>query len=203
MALRHPLVAGTMLLGLIMGVTAVGVLLINEWGKEDDFPLLFIVLSATAVGVMAPVLKERGGLGSYAQALLVAGFLVEFVGIVGLGIIAAIDRDGLGVEALLLLALPAVFGVLLFAARQGNTRVPELATLMSELAHASSQIQIRGALALLVIFVVLSQVVGTELVLGAFFAGLALAIISPKHGSSMRVKLDSDRLWLLHPDFLP
>ncbi|PZC49293.1 MAG: monovalent cation:H+ antiporter-2, CPA2 family/trk system potassium uptake protein TrkA [Chloroflexi bacterium] len=190
-ALRHPLVAGTMLLGLIMGVTAVGVLLINEWGKEDDFPLLFIVLSATAVGVMAPVLKERGGLGGYAQVLLVAGFLVEFVGIVGLGIIAAIDRDGLGVEALLLLALPAVFGVLLFAARQGNTRVPELATLMSELAHASSQIQIRGALALLVIFVVLSQVVGTELVLGAFFAGLALAIISPKHGSSMRVKLDA------------
>ena len=32
---------------------------------------------------------------------------------------------------------------------------------------------------------------GTELVLGAFFAGLALAILSPKHGSSMRIKLDA------------
>jgi len=43
----------------------------------------------------------------------------------------------------------------------------------------------------LVMFVVLSQVVGTELVLGAFLAGLALTILSPKHGSSMRVKLDA------------
>jgi Kef-type K+ transport system membrane component KefB/Trk K+ transport system NAD-binding subunit len=190
-ALRHPLVAGVLLLVVILTVTAVGVLLINEWGKEDDFPLLFIVLSATAVGVMAPVLKERDGLGTYAQVLLVAGFLVEFVGIVALGIVAAIDRDGLGVEALLLLALPAVFALLLVLARQGRTRVPELAGLMSELAHASSQIQIRGALAVLVVFVVLSQVVGTELVLGSFFAGLALTILSPKHGSSMRVKLDA------------
>lgn len=190
-ALRHPLVAGVMLLAAILSMTAVGVLLINAWGKEDDFPLLFLVLSATAVGVMAPVLKERDGLGSYAQVLLVAGFLVEFVGIVAIGIIAAIDRDGLGVEALLLLALPAMFGLLLLLARHGRTRVPELAALMSELAHASSQIQIRGALAVLVVFVVLSQVVGTELVLGAFFAGLALTILSPKHGSSMRLKLDA------------
>ena len=190
-ALRHPLVAGVLLLVSILAVTAGGVALINDWGKADDFPLLFLVLSATAVGIMAPVLKERGGLGGYAQVLLVAGFLVEFVGIVGIGIVAAIDRGGLGVEALLLLALPAVFVLLLLSVRHGSTRVPELAGMMSELAHASSQIQIRGALALLVIFVVLSQVVGTELVLGAFFAGLALAILSPKHGSSMRIKLDA------------
>ena len=190
-ALRHPIVAGVLLLISILALTAAGVVLVNEWGKEDDFPLLFLVLSATAVGIMAPVLKERGGLGGYAQVLLVAGFLVEFVGIVALGIVAAIDREGLGVEALLLLALPAVFALLLLGVRHGSTRVPELAGLMSELAHASSQIKIRGALALLVIFVVLSQVVGTELVLGAFFAGLALTILSPKHGSSMRLKLDA------------
>jgi Kef-type K+ transport system membrane component KefB/Trk K+ transport system NAD-binding subunit len=190
-ALRHPLVAGVLLLVLILAVAAVGVVLVNAWGKEDDFALLFFVLSATAVGVMAPVLKERDGLGPYAQVLLVAGFLVEFVGIVAIGIIAAIDRDGVGLEALLLLALPAAFALLLYGARHSQTRLPELAQLMSELAHASSQIQIRGALALLVMFVVMSQVVGTELVLGAFFAGLALTILSPKQGSSMRVKLDA------------
>ncbi len=191
LALRHPLVAGVLLLGLVLGLTAAGVALINVWGKEDDFALLLFVLSATAVGVMAPVLKERDGLGTYAQVLLVTGFLVEFVGIVAIGIIAATDREGLRLEALLLLLLPAAFAALVLAARTGRTRVPELATLMSELAHASSQIQIRGALALLVIFVVMSQVVGTELVLGAFFAGLALTILSPKQGSSMRVKLDA------------
>jgi len=121
----------------------------------------------------------------------VAGFLIEFTAIVAIGIIAAIDREGLGVEALLLLALPAAFLLLLTAALRGRTQLPNVVRLIDELAHTSAQLKIRGALALLVIFVVLSQVVGTELVLGSFFAGLALTILSPKQGSSMRIKLDA------------
>jgi len=189
-ALKHPLVAGAGLLALVLGATALVLWGLKEWGKVDDFELLLFVLSATAVGVMVPVLKQRQEAGAYGQTLLVAGFLVEFVAIVAIGIIVAIDREGLGLEAALLLALPAAFLALLFAARQSR-RFPEILSMLRELAHASSQIQIRGALALLIVFVVLSQVVGTELVLGAFFAGLALTILTPHHGSSMRVKLDA------------
>ena len=190
-ALRHPLLAGVLLVGLFVGAAGGGVVAMHSWDLVDDLELLFFVLAATAVGVLAPVLKGREELGPYAQVLLVTGFFVEFVAIVAIGIIAAIDRDGLGLEALLLLALPAAFLFLLALARTGRTRVLGLEALMTELAHASSQIKIRGALALLVVFVVLSQVVGTELVLGAFFAGLALTLISPRQGSSMRVKLDA------------
>ena len=190
-ALRHPLVAGAGLLALILVATALTLWGLNRWGQVSDFELLLFVLSASAVGVMAPVLKHRQESGAYAQVLLVTGFLLEFVAIVAIGIIAAIDREGLGVEAALILALPAMFVALLWLATQGRRRFPEIRALFEELAHASSQIQIRGALALLVVFVVLSQVVGTELVLGAFFAGLALAILTPRQGSSMRVKLDA------------
>ena len=189
-ALKHPLVAGTGLLALILSATALVLWGLSEWGKVDDFVLLLFVLSATAVGVMVPVLKQRQEAGTYAQTLLVAGFLVEFVAIVAIGIIVAIDREGLGLEAAFLLALPGAFLLLLLGARQSR-RFPALLLMLRDLAHASSQIQIRGALALLVVFVVLSQVVGTELVLGAFFAGLALTILTPRHGSSMRVKLDA------------
>ncbi len=190
-ALRHPLVAGILLLALFVAAAAGGVLFLNEIGQIEDVALLTFVFSAAAVGVMVPVLKEREELGAFAQVLLVAGFLVEFAAIVAIGIITAIDRDGLGVEALLLLVLPAAFLLLLGLGQRGKTQFPGLVALMTELAHASSQIRIRGALALLVIFVVLSQVVGTELVLGAFFAGLALTILSPRQGSMMRVKLDA------------
>ena len=189
--LKHPLVAGTGLLALILVATALVLWGLNEWGQINDFALLLFVLSATSVGVMVPVLKLRQESGAYGQTLLVAGFLVEFVAIVAIGIIVAIDREGLGLEAALLLALPGAFAALLLLARQSRRRLPQFVALLTELAHASSQIQIRGALALLVVFVVLSQVVGTELVLGAFFAGLALTILTPRQGSSMRVKLDA------------
>ena len=190
-ALRHPMVSGVLLLLLALVVSALGVALIKSWGLVEDFWLLFFVFSATAVGVIAPVLKDRAELGGFNQVILVAGFLIEFTAIVAIGIIAAIDRQGLGVEALLLLTLPAAFLVLLLGARRGRTQLPSVVRLIDELAHTSAQLKIRGALALLVIFVVLSQVVGTELVLGSFFAGLALTILSPKQGSSMRIKLDA------------
>ncbi len=198
-----PSVVGELAAGIIFGRTLLGVIEANVWleflslfgfaylmflaGLEVDVRLLVRPLGRRRrhprAALRHPLVAGAG--------LLVTGFLLEFVAIVAIGIIAAIDREGLGVEAALILALPAMFVALLWLATQGRRRFPEIRALFEELAHASSQIQIRGALALMVVFVVLSQVVGTELVLGAFFAGLALAILTPRQGSSMRVKLDA------------
>jgi Kef-type K+ transport system membrane component KefB/Trk K+ transport system NAD-binding subunit len=189
--LRQPMLAGGIVLGLTVATTAVGVGLLNGLGPVDDFWMLLFILLATAVGVVVPVLKSRGDAGPYAQSIIVIGFLLEFIAILGVGVVAALEREGLDVEFWLILAIPAVFALLLWAVLRGRARFPAAVALMHELAHASSQIQVRAALTVLVMFVVLSQVVGTELVLGAFLAGLALTILSPKHGSSMRVKLDA------------
>ena len=189
--LRQPVLAGSIVLGLTVATTAVGVGLLNGLGPVDDFWMLLFILLATAVGVVVPVLKSRDDGGPYAQSIIVIGFLLEFIAILGVGVVAALEREGLGVEFWLILAIPATFALLLWGALHGRARFPAGVALLHELAHASSQIQIRAALTVLVMFVVLSQVVGTELVLGAFLAGLALTILSPKHGSSMRVKLDA------------
>ena len=190
-ALRQPMLADGVVLVAVMAATAVGVALLNELDPVDNFWMLLFILAATAVGVVVPVLKSRGDAGPYGQSVLVVGFLLEFVAILGVGIVAALEREGLGLEFGLILAVPAAFGILLWSTIRGRARFPGAITVLHELAHASSQIQNRAALAVLVTFVVLSQVVGTELVLGAFLAGLALTILSPKHGSSMRVKLDA------------
>ena len=191
MLLRQPMLAGSIVLGLTVAATAAGVGLLNGLSPVDEFWMLLFIMLATAVGVVVPVLKSRADAGPYAQSIIVIGFLLEFIAILGIGVVAALEREGLGFEFWLILAIPAAFALLLWAALHGRARFPAGVALLHELAHASSQIQIRAALTVLVMFVVLSQVVGTELVLGAFLAGLALTILSPKHGSSMRVKLDA------------
>lgn len=190
-ALRQPMLAGAAVAVGVLIATGIGVWALNELVPVDNFWMLLFIFSATAVGVMVPVLKQRHDAGPYVQSILVIGFLLEFLAILGVGVVAAVEREGLGLEFWLILAMPAAFGALLWSTLHGRARFPGMVFILHELAHASSQIQIRAALAVLVTFVVLSQVVGTELVLGAFLAGLALTILSPRHGSSLRVKLDA------------
>lgn len=192
-ALRQPLISGVLLLALCAAATwgcLVGLQRLDMITSEQ-IPMLLFVLLATAVGVIVPVLKDRPDLRGIAQPLLVGGFLLEFAAIVGVGVVAALERDGIGWRFALLLAIPCALGLLLWVASYGGGRFPVVPRTMHELAQTSSQLKIRAALALLVMFVALSQVVGAELVLGAFIAGLAATAISPRHGSIVRVKLDA------------
>lgn len=192
-ALRQPLISGLLLLALVAFATWACLTGIERVGliESEQIPILLFILMATAVGVVVPVLKDRPDLGGLAQPLLVGGFMLEFAAIVGVGVVAALEREGIGWRFFLLLAIPSALAALLWAANYGGGRFPVLPRTMHELAQTSSQLKIRAALALLVMFVALSQVVGVELVLGAFMAGLAATVISPRHGSILRVKLDA------------
>ena len=191
--LRHPLVSGVLITGLVaaVGYACFWVLASTGFIGESQKPMLIFIFIATSVGVLVPVLKDRPDLGGLSQSLLVTGFLLEFVAIIGVGVVASFERDGIGWELALLLAMPAALGLLLWAANSGSARIPVIARTLHELAETSAQLKIRGALVVLIAFVALSQAVGTELVLGAFIAGLAATVISPRHGSLVRIKLDA------------
>ena len=192
-ALRHPLIAGWVLLLLVCAATYGGLELMRAAGliESSQIPMLLFILIAISVGVVVPVLKDRPDLGRMSQTLLVGGFLLEFAAIVGVGVVSALERDGIGWGMALLLAMPAALILLVWLSREGQVRFPIIPRTLHELAATSAQLKIRAALALLVVFVALSQVVGTELVLGAFIAGLAVTFLSPRHGTSLRGKLDS------------
>ena len=192
-ALRHPLISGLLFMGLTIGATYLALRVLWEIDFIDlsHKPMLLFIFIATSVGVLVPVLKDRPDLGAMAQAVLVGGFLVEFVAIVGVGVVAALDRTGVGWEMGLLAAMPVALALLVWAAKSGGGRFPIIGRTLHELADTSAQLKIRAALVVLIAFVALSELVGTELVLGAFLAGLAATVISPQHGSAVRVRLDA------------
>ena len=67
--------------------------------------------------------------------------------------------------------IAAVEGAFAALARMGQlaARVPRLRRVVEELSHTTAQIQVRGAFALMVAFIVLAEGLGTEIILGAFF----------------------------------
>ena len=142
-ALRHPLISGLLFMGLTIGATYLALRVLWEIDFIDlsHKPMLLFIFIATSVGVLVPVLKDRPDLGAMAQAVLVGGFLVEFVAIVGVGVVAALDRTGVGWEMGLLAAMPVALALLVWAAKSGGGRFPIIGRTLHELADTSASTQ--------------------------------------------------------------
>ncbi|MGE0639419.1 MAG: monovalent cation:proton antiporter family protein [Thermoanaerobaculia bacterium] len=138
-------------------------------------PLLMgLILCTTSLGIVVPVLKERRLLEQpFGQMLLLSALLADFVTLLLLGVVITLESSGAAADLLLFLVLlVAFFG----AARLGRwaTRSPLTRRIVKELSHATAQIRIRGAFALIVAWVVLSSALGIEVILGAFLAGAVI-----------------------------
>jgi Kef-type K+ transport system membrane component KefB/Trk K+ transport system NAD-binding subunit len=189
------LFAGTLAIGLV------AVAILEAVGLAPDFWLTTLILSTTSVGLVLPTLKEKGLASSpYGQTIMACAFAADFITLLLIGTFAAIKREGVSWELAAVLILPLAF---LVAWRVGvslsHFRV--VSRTVTELAHATSQLQVRGALALMLIFVVLAETAGTELILGSFVAGAVVSLFSPSEGDSIRVKLDAIGYGLFIPIF--
>ncbi len=153
-------------------------------------PLIALILSTTSLGIVVPVLKERGMLVSeFGQALLVAALLADFVTLILIGVVVAFYEKGLSLDLLVILLLAVVFASLFRVGKlldRWNVR-QRIARLVSE----STQIAVRLALALLVGWEVLAESLGLEIILGAFLAGALISLLSPKGDEILREKLDA------------
>ena len=135
-----------------------------------------IMLSATALGIVVPVLADAGELEStLGQQVIAAASIADFAAVVLLSLFFS-GGTGVGSTLLLLggfLLLVAAIGVAL----AGIGRLNPLQSTLRRLQDSSAQIRVRGAFLLLVGFAVLAQVLGLEVILGAFIAGAVLRLI--------------------------
>lgn len=149
-----------------------------KWiGATTDPWMMGLILSTTALGVVVPILKEAGlSQTTFGQTILLATVIADFVTMFLISVLVAVISRGLTAEILLVFLLFLAF---FFAARFGSflSRIEPLQRVIEELSHATAQIKVRAAFSTLLIFVVLAETLGIEIIVGAFLAGAIVALL--------------------------
>jgi len=175
----------TLLLGSLTGLA------LWHWDMTRNPILMGLILSTTSMGIVMPVLKERELTGKpYGQLILLSALFSDFLTLLLLGLTISIVRKGLGADLIFFIVLLVAF---VGAAKLGRWAQRHKLTqrVVEELSHATAQIRVRGAFALVVLWVVLAGSLGVEVILGAFLAG---AVIGQNRRTSRQIfeeKLDA------------
>lgn len=139
--------------------------------------IMALILSTTSLGVVVPVLKERGIISQpLGQSILISAVIADFVTMLLITVAVAMVSYGLTAKILLVgLLFVAFFFALHFGARL--IKIAGLRRSIEELSHATAQIKVRAAFFLMMIFVALSEALGAEVILGAFLAGAIITLL--------------------------
>ena len=182
-------------LGVLTFVVTLSLALLAGWGLSsldaaDDPWLAALILSTTSLGLVMPVLKERGLTSRpYGQALLVAAVIADFATMLLVSIYVVLQTEGLSLNVLLVLLLFGAFATAYRVATLARRRFPGLDHLQG-LSQATSQVDVRGAFAVALAFIALAQGLGAEMILGAFLGGALISLLAGNGASDLRHKLD-------------
>ena len=172
-------------LGLVSFVASllVGLALALPLGALDivvDPLFVSIVLSATSLGIIVPVLKDAGVLETRAGTFVVAACSVaEFGSIVVLSMFFSPKGSVDPVVTVIKLVALGLFvaAIALLASRHWSwrTRVDEV---LFRLQDSSSQLRVRVAMLLMIALLVVSESLKFDAILGSFLAGALLAAVT-------------------------
>ena len=164
-----------------------------------------IVLVATSLGVVFPVLKDSGRLtGGFGQLVIAGSSIAEFGSIVLLSLFFSGKGSTSTAGTLILLGVFGVVVLLVGFAISGFERSMRLGGVLERLQDTTAQIRVRAAFVLLVGFTALAEGVGFETILGAFAAGALLSLIDRDEAMThpqFRAKLEAVGFGVFIPIF--
>jgi Kef-type K+ transport system membrane component KefB len=139
--------------------------------------LIAIILSATGLGIILPILKDAGETATpFGQVVVAAASIAEVTPIVLLSLFFSGESGGIGSKLVLLIGF-GVFIAAVGAVIVGFERSMRVSNALVTLQDTTSAIRVRGAFLLLALFVVLASRFGLEAILGAFLAGATLKLV--------------------------
>lgn len=157
-----------------------------------DPVLMALILSTTSLGVVLPVLKERGlSTSPLGQQILMVALIADFATMLLITVEVAVLSSGLTLDILLIGLLFVAFFLMYRFGDIFFNRIPGVRRVLEELSHATAQIKVRAAFTMMLIFVVLSEVLGAEVILGAFLAGAIVALLRQPQDADLTHQLDS------------
>jgi Kef-type K+ transport system membrane component KefB len=183
---------GGFLLSIILAAATAGIA--TGLGLVKTPVLLAIILLATSLGLVVPVLKDAGETSTPLGRLTIAGASIgDFGAVILLSLFFSRESTSAGPRVVLLGGFVLVAAlVVLTLGRVGRSM--RLANVLVRLQDTTAEIRVRGAILLLIAFVALAERLGLETILGAFMAGAALRLLDRdvmRTHPNFRVKLEA------------
>jgi Kef-type K+ transport system membrane component KefB len=176
---------------------AVG-LVLEQMGVDATWWILGVALATTALGTLVPILSDAKLLPTeLGRAVLGTGVAGEFWPIILISVLLT-GVYGAATEILLLIGFAVVVAGAAAVARRA--RPPRLLRIVRDTLHTTGQVGVRGSVFLLALLVFLAADAGFEFVLGAFAAGVVVALVldSPE-GRIVRMRLEGIGFGFLVP----
>lgn len=170
-------------------------------GLVTDPLLVAVALATTAIGTLLPILREAGELDTrFGRFVLGAGALGEFGPIVLFSLVMASSEGGVmrrsGLLVTFVLIALACAGLFL------RIRPPHVVDVLARGLVSTNQLPIRMSMLLLGGLVVLADVLGLDILLGAFAAGTLVGLVARGPGTEpFHEKLDAIGFGFLIPIF--
>ena len=192
------LAAGGWTVSALLGVAIVGLLHVIP---QVDAPLMVtLALCTTGLGVMVPVFRDGGQLGTaFGRLFMAAGTLGELGPIVAMSLLLS-ARYSTWQEIGFLFALLAIVGMAVVVGVRA--RPPKLLALLNRGMHASTQLPVRISLLVLAELIGLADQLGFERILGAFAAGMVVGQATRgEDGKAFREKIEAVSFGWFYPFF--
>jgi Kef-type K+ transport system membrane component KefB len=169
----------------LVGLAAFGLILVSAWigfgilGSDSTNQRIFLTLlvSAASLGIVIPALRATGrastGVG---QLTIVTAVLAEFLSAAGIVVFGVFVQSGFGWGLLRVPGLFVVLALVLAAIRRMAWWYPERFERLFT-GHDPDELGIRVSLALLLVFVGISELLKVEPILGAFLAGATFKFV--------------------------
>jgi Kef-type K+ transport system membrane component KefB len=193
------LAAGGWLLSFVVAMVAM--LLLQAIGFIQTPPILAAVaLSTTALGVLAPILRDEGDSETgFGKQVIAAAAMGEFGPLMVISLLV-LPTHGAGLHALFMLAFIAAAFLAAYTAIR--VRSSKLIDALAHTMQSSGQLPVRICIVLQAALVALAAKFGLNVVMGAFAAGMVVGLVSKGEGGKLlRQKLDAIGYGFLIPAF--
>jgi Kef-type K+ transport system membrane component KefB len=189
---------------LSFGVAVLVAFALDAAGLVETPLLVAIILVATSLGVVVPVLKDADKLSSdLGQLVIAAASIADFGAVILLSLFFSRESTSTTTQIVLLVGFFLV-GVVFVLALLGIEHWRRLTSVLARLQDTTAQIRVRGSFLLLIAFVALAERLGLEVILGAFLAGAILTLVDRDRMMThprLRVKLEAAGFGMFIPVF--
>jgi Kef-type K+ transport system membrane component KefB len=186
----NPLLAGIIHYAICLVISFTGTYLLSFYVDIPNVWFFSLIPTTTFMGIVYPVLKNRGETKTYyGQTLITTSAVADIFSITLVTFSALYLKFGFHYQLFLVIIFFLFF--IFFYLLGKNFALGIIKKITFQKAHAATQLSMRGALALVLLFVVIAQFVGGEVViLGAFLSGLLMSFFMSKERSILIIKLE-------------